>query len=182
MNYIALAARTASPPEEAEPRMITRKNLVALYALLNEVQNLGNLADQYKRAVFYGKGDVNHLATMAKLPNDAMAEAKKSLQWTDTINLVHASVGMVSEACEFAHQVLKCVFDGQTRDETNLKEELGDECWYQAMAMRELETDFEQVQITNIAKLQARYPEKFNAGAAINRNLEKEREVLEAGK
>lgn len=39
--------------------------------------------------------------------------------------------------------------------------------------------DFESILETNINKLKARYPEKFNSNDAINRNLDKEREILE---
>lgn len=38
-----------------------------------------------------------------------------------------------------------------------------------------------EIRTTNIAKLQARYPEKFDSDAAINRDLETERAVLDGG-
>lgn len=41
--------------------------------------------------------------------------------------------------------------------------------------------DYYQILTTNIKKLQLRYPEKFTEDAAINRNLEAERKVLEEG-
>lgn len=44
-----------------------------------------------------------------------------------------------------------------------------------------LELDFWQMLTTNIEKLQARYPEKFTQEAAVNRNLDAEREILEKG-
>jgi hypothetical protein len=39
--------------------------------------------------------------------------------------------------------------------------------------------NMEDILDTNIAKLEARYPEKFTEEAALNRNLEAEREILE---
>lgn len=39
--------------------------------------------------------------------------------------------------------------------------------------------DTDKVRATNIAKLQARYPDKFTNESAVNRNLEVEREILE---
>jgi len=40
--------------------------------------------------------------------------------------------------------------------------------------------DLEEILDTNIEKLQARYPEKFTEVDALNRNLKKEREILES--
>jgi ribosomal protein S17E len=48
-----------------------------------------------------------------------------------------------------------------------------------AIAMDELGTDFETEMKRNIEKLKARYPEKFEENLAENRDLEKEREILE---
>lgn len=41
--------------------------------------------------------------------------------------------------------------------------------------------DFWQILTTNIEKLQKRYPDKFTEEAAVNRDLEAEREILEKG-
>lgn len=43
------------------------------------------------------------------------------------------------------------------------------------------ELDLEQICTTNINKLKARYPDKFSNEAALNRNLDKERGILEDG-
>ena len=50
--------------------------------------------------------------------------------------------------------------------------------WYQAIACDVLGTTFEIEQERNIAKLSARYPDKFTEDKAINRDLETERKVL----
>jgi len=51
------------------------------------------------------------------------------------------------------------------------------------MAMRELGCDisFEQIQERNIAKLKERYGEKFSKDAALVRDLDAERKILEDG-
>lgn len=64
----------------------------------------------------------------------------------------------------------------------NLKEELGDLLWYVSQAMDELDTTYEIEMSRVIRKLKARYPEKFTEENAENRNLTKEREILEAKK
>lgn len=95
------------------------------------------------------------------------------------LDLIHASMGLVTEAGEFQDMLKKHLYYGRELDEVNLKEEIGDVLWYCAIALEALGTDFESVMQTNIDKLKARYPEKFTEEAATNRNLSKEREILE---
>lgn len=93
--------------------------------------------------------------------------------------LLHAALGMVTEAGEFADAIKKNLFYGKDVDLTNLIEELGDMFWYIAIACDALEVSFEEVQRINIEKLKKRYPKKFTQDKAINRDLEAERKVLE---
>lgn len=95
--------------------------------------------------------------------------------------LLHAAIGLCTEAGEFLDSVKKQLFYGAPKDATNLKEELGDLCWYMAVAMDSLGTNFEKVMETNIAKLRARYPEKFTSENALNRDLDAERKTLSQG-
>lgn len=94
-------------------------------------------------------------------------------------DLLHASMGLVTEAGEFQDAIKKHLYYGRELDTVNLKEELGDLIWYCAIALEALGTDFESVMQTNIDKLSARYPEKFTEELAENRDLEKERAILE---
>ena len=95
--------------------------------------------------------------------------------------LLHAGMGIATEAGEFLDALKKSIFYGKELDRVNLKEELGDLLWYIAIAMDELGTDFEREMERNIEKLRARYPEKFTKEKALERDLEKEREILERG-
>ena len=54
--------------------------------------------------------------------------------------------------------------------------------WYVANLCNMNGWDLRDILDTNIAKLEARYPEKFTEDKAINRNLEAEREILEGGR
>jgi len=96
-----------------------------------------------------------------------------------SLDLLHASMGLSTESAEFADALKKHIFYGKELDKTNLKEELGDILWYCAIALEALDTDFESVMKTNIDKLSARYPDKFTEEAAKNRDLDKERAILE---
>lgn len=96
--------------------------------------------------------------------------------------LLHAGIGLATESGEFLDALKKSVFYGKELDRVNLKEELGDILWYMAIAMDALGTDFETEMEKNIKKLKARYGERFSKEAAENRDLEKEREILEENK
>lgn len=96
-----------------------------------------------------------------------------------SFDLLHASMGLVTEAGEFQDMLKKHFFYGKPLDEVNLKEEIGDLLWYCAIALEALGTDFESVMQTNIDKLRARYPQEFTEELAENRDLAKERDILE---
>lgn len=103
----------------------------------------------------------------------------KSPSESHTEDLLHASLGLGTESGEFQDNIKRFFFYGKPLDNVNLIEELGDVLWYVALAASALGVTLEEVMQKNVDKLSARYPEKFTAEKAINRDVEKEREVLE---
>jgi NTP pyrophosphatase (non-canonical NTP hydrolase) len=97
------------------------------------------------------------------------------------IRLLHAGIGINTEAGEFIDMIKKHVYYGKPIDLTNLFEELGDTLWYVAIALDALGKTMDEAMATNIAKLSARYPEKFTEHHAENRDLDTERAILETG-
>lgn len=95
-----------------------------------------------------------------------------------TVRVLHAAMGVSTEAGELLDAVKKYVYYGQPLDETNLFEEVGDIFWYLAILADELGFDFETAMHKNIAKLQARYGAAFSSERAQVRDLDKEREIL----
>lgn len=93
--------------------------------------------------------------------------------------LEHAIDGLITEAGELQDAMKKAKYYGKQLDLVNLREEGGDILWYLAMMFDELNTDFETEMARVIAKLRARFPEKFEQHRALNRDLIKERKVLE---
>lgn len=93
--------------------------------------------------------------------------------------LTHAALGLSTEANEFADQLKKHLIYGKKLDQVNLIEELGDICWFLALACDTLGTSFEEIQQINIKKLKARFGDRYSDDKAINRNLTKERNILE---
>lgn len=120
-------------------------------------------------------------AAMRTAPNSTpqCAMIGSRVTWPDKIKLLHASLGMVTEAAEFQDALKKHFIYGKVLDKTNAIEELGDILWYVALACDSLDVSMERVMDINIAKLRARFPEKFVETEAINRNLDAERAVLE---
>jgi NTP pyrophosphatase (non-canonical NTP hydrolase) len=93
--------------------------------------------------------------------------------------LLHAQLGITTEAGEFADAIKKYLFYGRAIDRINLIEELGDLTWYIGLAIQAIDSTWGEVFKANIKKLAARYPERFTEYHALNRNLEREREILE---
>lgn len=101
-----------------------------------------------------------------------------------SIRLLHAGMGMCTEAAEFVDQLKKALFYGKPIDEVNLVEELGDTLWYMAIAVDALKTDLETVKAINNKKLTDKKLGRYKKGAftsieAYQRCIEDERKILE---
>jgi len=92
---------------------------------------------------------------------------------------VHMILGLQTETAEISDAYKKHIAYGKELDLVNVKEELGDACWYIANLCNLHGWDLRDILDTNIAKLELRYPEKFTTEKAINRDLESERKILE---
>jgi len=95
-----------------------------------------------------------------------------------TIRILHATMGICTESGELMDAVKKHLLYGKDLDYTNIKEETGDLFWYIALLADAVGFTFEDTFDKNIAKLRARYPNRFTEHDALNRNLEKERKIL----
>lgn len=96
------------------------------------------------------------------------------------MGLMHGVMGICGEAGEIMELVKKYVFYNKSFDIDALKEELGDLLWYMAQICEAGGFTFEELMDLNIKKLRARYPHKFNTEGAIDRNLDKEKEAMNA--
>jgi NTP pyrophosphatase (non-canonical NTP hydrolase) len=96
-----------------------------------------------------------------------------------TLKILHAVMGMVTEAGELMDAVKRHLIYGAPIDHVNVKEENGDSFWYQALLARSSGFTFPECMDTNIAKLLKRFPEKFSEDRALNRDVDAERKLLE---
>lgn len=178
---------------------LTNKDPALIFSILNVAFFAGEIADLLKKNVAYGRdidqGKFEHAAN-ALIENltiafeslqDPEEPSQEAIEARDRLNsrLLHGILGKVTEDAELVEALLKVGFDGEQLDIVNLKEELGDGRWYDAIIYNTLEelgdeANEEKVQAAIIAKLKVRYADKFSSAEANERNLADERAVLEA--
>ena len=136
---------------------------------------IGEIVDIFKKNLAYKKEiDLVHLG-------EEIADCAWYIVNWDTFNGVLSSVketaknkslGDVLQSLDFINQYYSIYLDDdffETNEQLGLLKGVAD--YYNL--------DFYELLDKNIAKLKARFPDKFTEEAALNRNLEKEREILE---
>jgi len=115
------------------------------------------------------------------LINEYVKNSQRTLAKLDNKQLdnLHVTLGMLTEVGELADQFKKNMAYNKEIDWVNVQEEIGDLMFYVAGFCTINNFDLEKILSKNIEKLKTRYPEKFTEENAINRDLNKEREVLE---
>lgn len=94
--------------------------------------------------------------------------------------ILHAVEGVASEAGEQVDQIKKAMAYGKPIDLVNMDEEMGDVLWYIQLYCNARGFNLTHLMAMNYAKLRIRYGDKFSTEACLNRNLEVERQNLEA--
>ena len=175
-QYIKDATRTESLIDSVETNEQGLKDALQLFILS------GQILDLYKRQIFYKK---DFEASQLKPLLDAMhaisapKEIPLSKDVVDTnARVLHASIGFATEAGEIMEALVDGL-EGKGFDTVNFHEEIGDINWYQAIALDETNGSLDDICAKNISKLKARFPDKFTEHHAIERNLDKERDILE---
>ena len=172
MSYIKYALRTESIVGANERLNNVFSELNKLNVSLIDTVEI--FADELKKYVYYGKVPKFMRVEQSKLPHIEPIELPD-----EKLRLLHAGLGMLTEAQEFLRPILENITSNKDLDKVNLKEELGDLLWYEAIACDTLNTTFKIEQNRNIAKLKSRYPDKFSSDKAIHRDIKTERKILE---
>ena len=122
--------------------------------------------------------DKNFLLDYTRFVDEVTSDASRDAQaLSDSLDVIDgfgvspervltAAIGISAEGGEFAEIVKKCIFQGKPMDDDaqyHMKRELGDIMWYIAQACIALGVSLEDVLDTNIQKLEARYPDGFEA-------------------
>lgn len=86
--------------------------------------------------------------------------ANRSLYGNEQI-LTNCALGLASESGEVLELIQKYTFNNETMTKEQLTKELGDVLWYVSQIAQWANIPFEEVAESNIAMLEARYPDKY---------------------
>lgn len=98
---------------------------------------------------------------------------------TKRLDDIHMIFGMATEVGELMDAYKKNIAYKSKLDLINVQEEIGDIMFYIASFCRMNNFDLDKIIEKNVKKLESRYPENFTEEKANNRNLKKERKILE---
>lgn len=138
-------------------------------------------AEAGEEVVVYEKGEEQTVMSFY------VEESKRTLSEADqatmnrvnmNVDPIHACLGLSTEVGEIIDQYKKHIFYGAKLDPVNIYEEIGDIMWYLAIILRSQGINLEECVMSNIAKLKARYPEKFSQLNALQRDTQKEIQAL----
>lgn len=95
------------------------------------------------------------------------------------LDLLHMSMGYTSEAAEVQDTLKKFVFHSKEYDKSSLLDEIGDSVWYLFNMITLLDINFKDVLISNMIKLDSRYPNGREKNYFLNkRNKEQEKKKI----
>ena len=167
-NYAAVAQRTCP-----EAYHVTAVPAGLLMRSMLDAINALNVLDAVKKAYAYGKP----LPAALKPMSDAAADIRFAGELDG--HILHSILGIATEGGELLEAAMKTLFNGEAFDIVNFQEELGDVAWYRAIGLNAVGQTVEENDRQNIDKLLKRFPDKFDADLAINRDTAAERRVLE---
>ena len=96
-----------------------------------------------------------------------------------SFNLLHAAMGMVTEAGEVMDIVKKSLTYKRPLDVEHLLDECADGLFYMTMILIEFQSSYEDLMNINMAKLTSRYPDGYSHHNANNRDLGSEKVAIE---
>lgn len=188
-NFEAECLRTASNEFHGDhvPLAVLRQRMANFIRAAEEL-------DYVKKLLFYGEDEAKGrvriepieggIGDEAKGSSVALARLSKAAQPYLNIPraewLLHGVIGAATECGERMEAVYAAICEPQNGlDLVNVKEEIFDGQWYDAIACAAIDVTFDEGQRNIIDKLRKRFPDKFTEAAANNRDLDGERAVLE---
>ena len=98
----------------------------------------------------------------------ALAMRTCSINENDNDKLMHGVLGLASEAGEVTG-IFQKIYQGHGFDKTHLVKECGDCLWMLAEILEAVHVPMSECMEMNIQKLQARYPDGFEAEKSLHR-------------
>lgn len=161
-NYIQQAIRTESKPESIQ---VNEKYILES---LKTLADIGENLDKVKKIVFYNSKKYGNFKE-----NVYDLDTPKTVSDENYIRVFHSLLGLITESAELAEILIKMI-ENDEYDSVHISEEIGDLYWYIALVLDTIKVSENSVKEANIAKLKARYPEKFTEQNASERNIETE--------
>jgi hypothetical protein len=175
-QYQTEALKTCSLPDDDTPI-----NLYIIQLLLSQFVTYGHLLNMYKKHIFYGT-DLDQDDFDAHLEAAQWVAFSLKVEKINTINdqghlnipmqVFHGMLSITTEAAEIAELLSQFLrSDGLSPNHlTQIPAELGDLEWSKAVLYKALNLDEDKIRKANIAKIRARYGEKFSHKKANNRD------------
>jgi hypothetical protein len=148
---------------------------------IDHLYNFAELTDKLKASLFYGRKFKQFEGEPDCIPEDTVEH--KAPYVSANANTIHALLGLISESCE----LLQNVINPKEGDNVQNIAELGDITWFYTLlldSMSYLKPDSSldeflvYIHSVNETKLKVRYPDKFSADLAINRNTQEEDKAI----
>jgi hypothetical protein len=177
-EYHKLCLRTEADDHAMQASRLLDINGIVVDRLVDFGETAAEL-DILKKHIFYGKAlERDDQEVVDEMPG-VLDSAQRS-RFAERIRLLHATIGIITEAEELLQALMLYVLDGTPLDRVNVLEECCDLDWYKNLALDSVGYTAADVPTTLIPKLEVRYAKKFNAQRALQRNLDAERASLEA--
>lgn len=187
-NFIRKCTRTEKVLDELNVNREILVNLFNMYIQISEI------LDGIKKATFYNKDTkyvtelysrISTIRKLCDLCSSPIFDQRNKSTKGDIINNIsprvfHAILGKMTETGELASAIVEALNNSQSKiDIINIQEELGDDAWYNSILYDELNISMRTTLEKVINKLLARYPDMYSDELADQRDLQKERKVLE---
>lgn len=187
-EYVLAAVRTESSPQNALGNLLGLTNdwgykpeTLQTFRLLHSAIGLCTEVGELQECLLLGKGDVNFKEEIGDMCWYLAIGLHTVNDWP---SLVSCSIGdpdviisdLIITVGNLQNLVKRSLFYGKELPITETKQLLI-LIWYFCVS---LVGDINPIMEANIAKLKARYPEKFTEDCALNRNLDTELKELEA--
>lgn len=189
-EYTKHAVRTEGLIDEVRTNEYVLRSTLALIIAAAE------MLDAIKKSVFYGN-DQKYLTDLPKRVSDiqkfgtsiqSFLEVQGIEDMCNNKTLIsldprifHGIIGVATEGGELCEAVEAALVGGEF-DEVNVREELFDTAFYTLLGFDATGGNPDDALERGFEKLRQRYGETFNEEGANNRDLEKEREILEGVK
>jgi NTP pyrophosphatase (non-canonical NTP hydrolase) len=122
----------------------------------------GEMIEEIKKNIFYGK-PLNVVTTLPELP------IVTSFAWEEVNqDVTHGILGIAGEASELVQHLYSAITTEGQINSLAISKEIGDVLWYIAILADAIGVPLEQIMEENIAKLKARYPDKWCIERAQN--------------